>query len=72
MTKPMQNKTEEMKNAIEAVFPGTRKAILQNKCPCCKADIGPFRDALSRQEYVISGMCQACQDSVWGSGADNE
>jgi hypothetical protein len=72
MTKPFENKTEEMKDAIEAVFPGTREAILQNKCPICKANIGSFRDAISRQEYVISGMCQACQDQVWGTGANNE
>jgi hypothetical protein len=72
MARPFENKTEEMKDAIEAVFPGTRAAILENKCPVCKAAIGPFRDALSRQEYVISGMCQECQDQVWGKGDDND
>lgn len=25
-----------------------------------------FRDELSAKEYYISGMCQACQDSVFG------
>ena len=25
-----------------------------------------FRDELSAREYYISGMCQACQDSVFG------
>ena len=24
-----------------------------------------FRDALSAKEYQISGLCQACQDTVW-------
>jgi hypothetical protein len=28
-----------------------------------------FRDKLSAKEYYISGMCQACQDSVFG-GSD--
>lgn len=26
----------------------------------------PFRDKQSFTEYTISGMCQACQDSVFG------
>jgi hypothetical protein len=26
----------------------------------------PFRDSLSNKEYTISGMCQACQDQVFG------
>ena len=25
-----------------------------------------FRDDLSRKEYAISGMCQSCQDDVFG------
>jgi hypothetical protein len=25
-----------------------------------------FRDALSKREYEISGICQTCQDSVFG------
>lgn len=37
-------------------------------CPVCGLviDPGEFRDALSRKEYVISGMCQRCQDEVFG------
>ena len=27
-----------------------------------------FRDLLSAREYAISGMCQACQDGVFGNG----
>lgn len=69
MIKPMENKTEEMKNAIEAVFPGTKQAIAEYKCPLCRQAVGKFRDALSQKEYRISGMCQKCQDSVFG-GSD--
>lgn len=36
-------------------------------CPTCGEDIrGPFRNAISEREYLISGMCQGCQDSVFG------
>lgn len=34
----------------------------------CVFGCGPvsFRDALSKKEYSISGMCQQCQDKVFG------
>lgn len=66
MSKPMENKTPEMIEAIEGMFPGTKQAIAEHKCPLCKETIGPFRNAKSQKEYQISGMCQVCQDSIWG------
>lgn len=30
-----------------------------------------FRDELSAREYYISGMCQDCQDSVFGADDDS-
>lgn len=65
--KPMDNKSPEMKIAIETLFPGTMSAIDKGLCPCCRNPIGEFRDALSRKEFGISGMCQKCQDNVFGS-----
>jgi hypothetical protein len=29
---------------------------------------GDWRDALSRKEYLISGLCQRCQDIFFGVG----
>lgn len=66
LKKPMSEKTPEMRRAIEKFFPGTKRAIRERKCPTCKDPIGKFRDALSRREYEISGMCQNCQDGVFG------
>lgn len=65
--KPMDQKTEEMKDFIEGVFPGTAQAIAENKCPMCKKPIGEFKNEISKREYLISGMCQACQDEVFGT-----
>jgi len=45
---------------------------------CVRAPIGcggpasEFRDAISRREYAISGLCQRCQDSVFGVGEEEE
>lgn len=38
-------------------------------CPFCKAHVNPemFKDESSRGEYKISGLCQKCQDEVFGS-----
>lgn len=41
-------------------------SIAEGKCPVCGREIGHFRDALSEQEFRISGLCQGCQDRVFG------
>jgi hypothetical protein len=65
MRKPMSEKTAEMKRAIEDLFPGTMRRIEEKKCPICAQPIKGFKSELSRREYEISGMCQACQDEVF-------
>jgi hypothetical protein len=37
-------------------------------CPLChrKLDFTDFRDGLSMKEWHISGLCQKCQDEVFG------
>ena len=39
-------------------------------CPFCghKVDVSSFRDDLSVKEFHISGLCQRCQDEVFGNG----
>jgi hypothetical protein len=42
-------------------------------CACCATPIreAGFRDEVSRREFKISGLCQECQDSIFG-GSDEE
>jgi hypothetical protein len=42
-------------------------AVAEASCVTCKGEANTFRDALSQKEYTISGMCQPCQDSVFGA-----
>ena len=42
-----------------------RKSINENKCSWCECDIDKFRDKKSRHEYLISGLCQDCQDATF-------
>ena len=43
--------------------------VEKGRCPTCNKPVdfaAGFRDALSRKEFGISGMCQQCQDEVFG------
>jgi len=44
----------------------TGKPRKPGSCPTCGKKADEFRDDLSRKEFLISGMCQDCQDSVFG------
>jgi len=55
------------------IYKQVAKRISSGHCATCNAIIHPnteFRDALSVREYEISGMCQECQDSVFGEDGD--
>lgn len=55
----------------ERTFGRTRTdSIGSGVCVTCGGDATSFRDALSEKEYTISGMCQSCQDSVFGVSDD--
>jgi hypothetical protein len=52
-------------------LPGMTEAVVDiilGDCPFCKKKVyeKDFKDALSKKEYGISGLCQVCQDSVFG------
>lgn len=65
------NKSQEIENTLNDMFGFDRRTIIiKNHCippPYgCGKPIGEFRDELSRKEYTISGMCQSCQDELFG------
>lgn len=62
--KPMDNKSQAMKDVIESLFPGTAAKIANNQCPLCESPISlsDFKTPLDVKEYYISGMCQGCID----------
>jgi len=41
-------------------------AVAEASCVTCKGEASEFRDSLSQKEYTISGMCQKCQDDIFG------
>ena len=42
------------------------------KCPFCGVVPEGFRDLLSAKEYVISGLCQDCQDETFVEMEDQD
>ena len=44
------------------------KVVERGDCPLCKRKVNKdeFRDELSRKEFEISGLCQLCQDEIFG------
>lgn len=44
------------------------KKVEQGICPFCDKEVvlSEFRNNTSRQEFMISGLCQKCQDKFFG------
>ena len=59
---------------IFQIVPSLVKRIDDRLCVTCPKPIldMDFRDEISIKEYGISGMCQSCQDSVFGEPEDEE
>ena len=51
-------------NNLEQMFENRKKGL----CPFCGSvvDINDFYDLKSLNEYSISGLCQYCQDTIFG------
>ena len=47
-------------------------AILNGQCVKCGGFNLAFRDELSRKEHGISGLCQTCQDGIFGVEEEGE
>jgi hypothetical protein len=64
--------TEKNKNIddlLNSLLGKDRKGtILKEVCMTCDAENVPanLRNMISKMEYQISGMCQKCQDEVFG------
>jgi len=62
-------KNPAIEKVINSLLPkgslGRTASINLNVCVWCRKIIRGFKDAESRQEYTISGMCQTCQDEIF-------
>jgi hypothetical protein len=67
---PSKKSPEIEKKLTELTGVDRRQAITSDVCvppPIgCGKPATNFRDEISRKEYTISGLCQECQDSIFG------
>lgn len=75
MAEPSE-KSEQMNRTLDSLstrmFGRNRTgSIKSNVCVTCGGPATEFKDELSKREYTISGMCQRCQDSTFGSGDED-
>ena len=70
------NKSNPIESMLTSVFGVDRvQTITEAFCVSCDSENNnavSFRDDLSRKEYAISGMCQSCQDDVFGVGEPDD
>jgi hypothetical protein len=68
MTGMKSDKGDVMNQDLTKQFcPEEVKAVTEEKCPLCKKEVKveDFKDSLSQKEFIISGLCQSCQDGYF-------
>jgi len=63
-SQPLNSLLEEITQTVFGVSRST--SIREDTCVTCGNGASTFNDDISRKEFTISGMCQDCQDSVFG------
>ena len=62
------NKDSYIESLLTAISGRDRvQCIAERSCTCCGSAAYYFEDELSKKEYTISGMCQNCQNVVFGN-----
>jgi hypothetical protein len=65
----MKSDKEDVMNQdlMKQLFPEEVKAVTEKRCPLCKKEVRveDFKDSLSQKEFIISGLCQSCQDGYF-------
>ena len=62
-------KSEKIDELFKTLYGVDRKTSIVNRtCVSCDAKVSEegFRDEVSLREFHISGLCQVCQDKVFG------
>ncbi len=60
-------KSDEVESVLNKIFGRSRsKSIKNSTCIKCKDTELSFVDELSAIEFTISGLCQTCQDDLFG------
>jgi len=64
----MMAKSENLVKFLKTLVPtgmSAAEAAKVQKCVWCGGEAKEFKDEISKREYAISGLCQACQDRTF-------
>jgi|13_taG_2_1085334.scaffolds.fasta_scaffold01965_11 hypothetical protein len=60
-------KHHEIESLLTSITGKSRpQMVLEALCTTCDGVAKSFKDEVSEKEYQISGMCQSCQDEIFG------
>ena len=62
----------DLSKPVFALIPEMADRIINGDCSFCAKPLTPFKDAISKKEYGISGMCQTCQDSIFAEPEEED
>ena len=62
-------KMPDLEKPIFQISPHAKKCVENLICPFCeeKIDENHFSSEISKKEYSISGICQNCQNEIFGN-----
>lgn len=66
-SKEIETLLSEILKEIPGASSDRRTAILEDRCVICGQPATEFSNELSEKEFSISGMCQRCQDDIFGA-----
>ncbi len=63
---PKDPRIEAVLESVSKTLANTRSQAFEHKtCVTCGKDVGTFKNSQSQTEYLISGLCQVCQDRIF-------
>lgn len=65
---PVPDTSNIQKKPVDAIFPDRISKTRAHICITCGGKVEGFNDELSQKEFLLSGMCQKCQDEIFKEG----
>jgi protein-tyrosine phosphatase len=69
---PVPDVSNIQKRIADVLYPNRIPKMKAHVCMTCNGRVEGFRDELSQKEFLISGMCQLCQDNIFNVGEEEE
>ncbi|HWQ95782.1 MAG TPA: hypothetical protein VN368_00265 [Candidatus Methylomirabilis sp.] len=68
---PVPDMSNIQPRPTDLFFPDRIPRMKKHICMACTGKVEGFDSELSQKEYLISGMCQKCQDEVFGASEED-